>query len=332
MVESIYGGKAPVSSDPFTCYEANAFHPRFVADRRLSIQCSHLRPISELGDESTSFSTSDARQRNAEIATALNDVHTVYGRSRTMSLPTIYRDGSYLRIKRPSSTSCKAHGRRFSEPGARARQPSLHHQSFTPASHHEVAPSTGNKDDSLVKYLETPLQAHLNNSATPRRHSDPMIYVTDNLERLRISEKAATNEKTRHNQRENNFDSLKPLPPSNIDAGEVSPSSTTTRRRKWSLVPVPFKMVQNQQRASHYQQARRPLSFPPRKIDSFKQYNLHQATTFSNGKSPTRNAAMDSNNNHEPSLDKRVASETSDALTETYVNEDILSQWMKFFG
>ena len=321
MVESIFGGK---SAYPFSGNERNIFHPR-LADRRLSVPTTHLKTISESGDDSMSLSTSaSTEEENTEI-----DGPTCYRRPRTMSLPAIYRDGSYLRIRRSSNTlsPCK---RRYSEPGAITTQHIIHRLSSLRSSNSSESENDFDKRPS-VKSMEAPFS--IRESGFPdfglRRHSDPIHYMTENMGQLGISQEHQGKPSTKVAtcpEVKTLSGPIKARQPQN----DNEQTAQTVRRRKSSLVPVPFSSLQQHSKACSTQpvSAGRPRSFPPSKQDSKRHCNLPELkTAFLTGHVADRTDPTDRNNNREHTL------ESEESKEDKYVaNADILVQWMKFFG
>lgn len=326
MVESIFGGKAAY---PLGCLERNGFHPR-LTDRRLSVPTTHLKTISETADDGVSSIVS-ASPVEENIT---SDGPMFYRRPRTMSLPAIYRDGSYLRIKRSSNTlsPCK---RRYSEPGGITTQHIIHRLSLRSIDGDES--ENGSYKRPSVKSMDATCSARESDfspdSTTPRRHSDPMCYITENMGRLGIPQEhrgRATKKLVTCPTVKTLSDSIKPRQPRTDN--EQSSQTAVVRRRKSSVVPVPFNSVQ-QQKANQSQLSNRPMSFPPSKKDSKRQCNLPELkTAFLTGHvSNYGDDATDcnNNNNEERLLSEEQALESEDKYT---ANADILVQWMKFFG
>ena len=325
MVESIFGGKATY---PLGCHERNVFHPR-LADRRLSVPSTHLKTISETGDDNVYSATSASLvEENAVI-----DGPTSYRRPRTMSLPAIYRDGSYLRIKRCSNTLSPCR-RRFSEPGGIAAQHIIQRLSLRSSESDESENNSGKRPS--VKSMEARYSVRENgfpDFAGPRRHSDPLRYITDSLDRLGIISQEGRQGKTTTKAVtcppvKTLSDSIKARQPQNDN--EQTSKTAPVRRRKSSLVPVPFSSMQQHPKASQVRPAfdRRPKSFPPSKRDGKRECNLPELkTSFLTGHVTNRADGNDWNNNEEQALESDESKE--DKYT---ANADILVQWMKFFG
>lgn len=321
MVESIFGGRA---SYPLGCHEKNIFQPR-LAERRLSVPSTHLKTISETGDDNNvSSDTASPVEENPAI-----DGPTSYRRPRTMSLPAIYRDGSYLRIKRSSNTlsPCK---RRYSEPGGITAQKIIHRLSLRSSDSDES--ENGSAKRSSVKSMEarrSVCESGFPDFAGPRRHSDPMRYITESVDRLGISQErqGKTTKSITCTAVKTLSDRVKQPRNDNEQTGKAA----VVRRRKSSLVPVPFSSMQHP-KASQTQPAsgRRPKSFPPSKKDGIKpERNLPELkTAFLTGHITNGTDANDCNNNNE-----EQALESDESKEDKYTaNADILVQWMKFFG
>ena len=320
MVESIFGGK---SAYPFSGNERNIFHPR-LADRRLSVPATHLKTISETGDDSMPSSTNaSAEEENTTI-----DGPTFYRRPRTMSLPAIYRDGSYLRIRRSSNTlsPCK---RRYSEPGAITAQHIIHRLSLRSSDSNE---SENNSDKRpSVKSMEATYsvrESRFPDFAGPRRHSDPMHYIIEHVDQLGISQERhgkPTTKLVKCPAVKTLSGTIKARQPRNDN--EQTAQTAVVRRRKSSLVPVPFSSVQSKA-CNTPSVSGRPRSFPPSKQDGKRQCNLPELkTAFLTGHVADRTDPIAWNNNKEHALESEESKEDKYAA-----NADILVQWMKFFG
>lgn len=324
MVESIFGGRATY---PLNCHERNIFQPPRLADRRLSVPSTHLKTISEAGDDNVCSSISAS---SLEENTAI-DGPTSYRRPRTMSLPAIYRDGSYLRIKRSSNTlsPCK---RRYSEPGGITAQHIIHRLSLRSGDSDESENGSGKRPS--VKSMEARYsvrESGFPDFGGPRRHSDPMRYVTESMHRLEISQEhqvKSTTKSVTGPAVKTLSDSIKVRQPRNDN--EQRSKTAVVRRRKSSLVPVPFSSMQQHSKASQTQPTsdRRPRSFPPSKRDGKQKCNLPELkTAFLTGHVANGSDANDYNNNEDQALESDESKE--DKYT---ANADILVQWMKFFG
>jgi len=338
MVESIFGGKATY---PLGCYERNVYYPR-LAERRLSVQSTHLETISETGDGNDSF---DGASTVQEFHHDAYEGPSSYRRPRTMSLPTIYRDGSYLRIKRGTKTLLSCQKRRYSEPAGIATQQIIHRLSLrsNDSSCASDESENGSCKRSSVKSMETASTARessFQDLSTLRRHSDPMCYVTEHVRKLGITQEHRGRSRKKVDPEVTVLSyGNKPQPPAND--GHSGPR--VSRRRKSSLVPVPFSSPrQDTQKASHYQPFSRPLSFPPSKTESKRHHSLPVLNLKTNfltghdGSSESECNAMDcdyNNNKQSPGKEQISQSDESEDLEDKYTaNEDILVQWMKFFG
>jgi len=165
----------------------------------------------------------------------------------------------------------------------------------------------------------------------PRRHSDPIHYTIENLGPLGIS-------KERQGKPTPKFVScpavktlsgtIKARQPQNDNEQTAQPA--VVRRRKSSLVPVPFSSLQQHSKPCFTQpvSAGRPRSFPPSKQDGKRQCNLPELkTAFLTGRVAERTDTTDWNNNKERAFKSEESNE------DKYVaNADIVVQWMKFFG
>ena len=344
MVESIFGGKA---SYPFGCYEGNTFHPR-LAERRLSVQSSNLKTISEIVDDNAAFD--GATSNKQEFENVASKGPTCYRRPRTMSLPAIYRDGSYLRIKqRATITPISCQNRRYSEPAALATEQIIHRLSQRSSSNGNssvgVSDESENTSDlrSSVRSVESSYttwrESSFQDLSTLRRHSDPMCYITEHAKKMGISmeRRSKSSKKVVPGVTMLSACGEKPQPRA---AKEHSPRMS--RRRKSSLVPVPFSSPrQDTQKARNNQSFRRPLSFPPSKKESKRHCSLPalnlKPVAFLTGccvLNETENITDDFDYNNNPEIQEQTleSEQPKDREDKYAANEDILLQWMKFFG
>lgn len=325
MVESIFGGK---SAYPFSGNERNILHPR-LADRRLSVPTTHLKTISETGDENMSLSASPANAEEED--TAIDDGPTCYRRPRTMSLPAIYRDGSYLRIRRSSNTLSPSK-RRYSEPGAITTQHIIHRLSLSSSDSNESENSFDKRPS--VKSMEATYsvrESGFRDFPGPRRHSDPIHYITENVGQVEVSQEREGKPTTKFvtcPAVKTLSGTINARQPQNDN--EQTAQTAAVRRRKSSLVPVPFSSLLQHLKPCNTQpvSAGRPRSFPPSKQDGKRQCNLPELKrAFLTGRVADRTDTSDWNNNKERTM------ESEESKEDKYVaNADILVQWMKFFG
>lgn len=344
MVESIFGGKATY---PLGCYEGNVFHPR-LAERRLSVQSSNLKTISETVDDNAAF---DGPSNEQEFQNVADKGPTCYRRPRTMSLPAIYRDGSYLRIKqRATITPISCQNRRYSEPAGLATEQIIHRLSQRSSSNDNSSVSMSDESEntsclrSSVKSVESAYTARRESSfqdlVTPRRHSDPMCYITEHAKKMGISFERRSKSSRKVVPEAVTMLSACGEKPQPRAAKEHSPR--IARRRKSSLVPVPFSSPrQDTQKARNNQSFRRPLSFPPSTKESKRHCSLPalnlKPVAFLTGRcvsSENENTAYhcDCNNNQEIQEQTLESEQPKDIEDKYAANEDILLQWMKFFG
>lgn len=339
MVESIFGGKATY---PLGCYERNVFHPR-LAERRLSVQSAQLKTISETGDDNNPSGRASPVQ---VCENTVNEGPSCYRRPRTMSLPAIYRDGSYLRIKRNTNAPISCQKRRYSEPAGMTTQKIIHRLSLRPNDSYSVSDESANASCKRpsVKSEEaacTSRKSSFQDILTPRRHSDPMCFVTEQVKKLQISQE----------RRERSPRKVVPIVTALSVSGQNKPQTQTdteqtgprvsTRRRKFSLVPVPFSSpVQDTQKTRLSQATSRPLSFPPSKQESKQHCNLpalNLKSRFLTGHVSSENEdttiECDCKNNSGRVDEQPLESDDTKDVEDKYIaNEAILVQWMKFFG
>lgn len=342
MVESIFGGKP---THPLGCLEREVFQTPLVAERRLSVQSSHLKTISETGDDSAPVHgpNSDLKFQNV-----VNEGKTGYRRPRTKSLPTIYRDGSYLRIKPATISSASCQKRRYSEPAVFTTKQIIHRLARRSSDN-----NSGFSDESESGFCKrSPAPRDIDGGcsaksertrvdlSTPRRHSDPMCYLTEHttksglpMARLGKSKNKVLPEVT--------VLSIQSHTPSQLRKDDAAESSVKlARRRKSSLVPVPFTLpVKGTQKLENNCSFSRPISFPPSKKESKRHcclpsLNLKHASTFFTSE---RDYALDvdSDKKNNPQIQRQTSEggeEDKDFEDKYAGNEEILFQWMKFFG
>ena len=308
------------------------------------MQSTHLKTISEAGDDVLSDANVVQEFENVAIQGP-----NCYRRPRTMSLPTIYRDGSYLRIKRATNTPISCQKRRYSEPAGFATQQVIHRLSLRSNDSYSVRDESenGSCKRRSVKSLEAACSSRgssLQSLSTPRRHSDPMYYVTENVKKLGMSQEGRSRSSKKVAPGEVSYCGNKPQP--RTDDEHSGPR--VSRRRKSSLVPVPFSSpIQEKQKArhDHDKSSSRPLSFPPSRKESKRHFRLpaldlkitfltRQSTNIS---SANENSVidLDVNNNSQGQVEEKAleGDESAKDLEDKYTaNEDILVQWMKFFG
>lgn len=340
MVESIFGGKP---THPLGCLEREVFQTPLVAERRLSVQSTHLKTISETGDDSAPVhgAKSDLKFQNVVI-----EGQTGYRRLRTKSLPAIYRDGSYLRIKPATTPSLSCQKRRYSEPAVftakqiihrLARRSSDNNSSFSDESESgfcKRSPAPQEMDGDYSAKSERTRQ----DLSTPRRHSDPMCYLTEHNTKsgLAMARLGKTKNKVLP---EVTVLSIQSHTPSQMRKDDAAESSVKlARRRKSSLVPVPFTLpAKGTKKLVNNCSFSRPISFPPSKKESKRHYSLpslnlkHASTFFTSERDYTLDVDSDEKNNSQ--IQRQTSEGGEEDFEDKYVgNEDILVQWMKFFG
>lgn len=329
MVESIFGGK---TTYPLGC--RNVFHPRLV-ERRLSVQSTHLKTISE-NDDDNATSYADDTSNVQEFQNDAEEGPICYRRPRTMSLPAIYRDGSYLRIKRSTPMSCQK--RRYSEPAGLATQQIIHRLSMRSNDSSSVSDESENGSciRPSIQNIEWREIGGCQDLSTPRRHSDPMCYATEHVKKLGISmeRRGKSSRKVFPGVTVLAVHSNKPQLRTDNEHGQRTP-----RRRKSSLVPVPFSSpITDTRTARNNTCCSRPMSFPPSKRESKHHCALPPlkpgTCLTSHVPSESDNIAVDWDYNNNNGVEENMLeSDESNDLDDKYAaNEDILVQWMKFFG
>ncbi|XP_032218494.2 uncharacterized protein LOC116601633 [Nematostella vectensis] len=334
MVESIFDGKSfHVFNEPFIPFTVEGKRRRSCVER-FSTSPSGLQTISENEDYLRGSTSALCDDTNAEAPIPGRQV-------RAVSLPSIYRDGSYLRMHFPAKFT-KGKVRRFSEPAVSltALKPSL---GFCPILENDAedlsTESQGNKSDPATAVKVRSLDL------SQRRHSDPLLY-TSKLNSL-IKNAPIADASGKAADKDNNAISFLPIDDNGGTAEsqfrKVKPekpiprkqpaTSVNVRKRKSSLVPIPFGVAQGQKNKPTVTK-NRPLSFPPSKKEETTRKNY-------------RDLEFDSEGNFESSLDKNIAftenrfipieidvgfpSEANDVVPK-YSCENIITQWMKFFG
>ncbi|XP_031564689.1 uncharacterized protein LOC116300064 [Actinia tenebrosa] len=340
MVENIFGRK----SYPQTKYHERAFlqsHAFTLHHRRISGEPPNLRTIAETDD-----ADDDIPSQNLLPPTHSDlGVTVLPGRKpRAISLPTIYRDGSYLRINFPVQPRNEETGRRrFSEPAV--SWSSKFHSAIAPLSNDKKLPN--DKVSCVAKAQEISLCSFPQDfQIEKRRHSDPLIYTSDIIQKFENlttdSQKNIQDSKPKNavgnsstGCSEKNSDITESQQPENVT------SAAPTRRRKSSLVPIPFSIVKScSLRKQKARPSKRRLSFPLSK-------NEKELTTSL----PTLHklAWIDNDMNHYGSSNESLKSvdlfirkdsldefdlpaEDDDIPEKKHSCEEIITQWMKFFG
>ena len=337
MVESIFGGKVAY---PLGCYEKSISHPR-VTERRLSVQSTQLKTISESGDDN--YQSESTRLAHGFETITASEGLSYHRRPRTMSLPAIYRDGSYLIIRRASNAPISCQRRRYSEPAGLKTQGTI--QSLSPRKNDSYSVSAERENASWkrssVESGQGVWRSGVRDLLTPRRHSDPMCLVT--AEQVEKSpDRQERWSRTVDPQLTGSSVCGKNRPQMQTDSNQAG-RQVYTRRRKSSLVPVPFNApVLEVQKARHSQPASsRRLSFPPSKKESQRHcilpaLNLKTGffAKYISNENKESEIGRDCNNNLELAVDEQpFESENSADLKDKYATDEaILVQWMKFFG
>lgn len=336
MVESIFGGKATY---PSGCYERNFFQTSLV-EGRLSLHSTHLKTISETGDDSASL---DGASNEPKFQNVVNGGQSSFRRPRTKSLPAIYRDGSYLRIKPSTIAAVSCQKRRYSEPAVFAAEQIIHRlarRSSNNSSFSDESESGSCKRSSAQSVdcgCTTRRESTRKDLSTPRRHSDPLCYVTEHTTKSGLP--MARREKSRNKVLPE--EAMKSHTASQLQANDAGNGVRFARRRKSSLVPVPFNSPVNSTRKPRDSKTfPRPESFPPSKRESKRHYSLpslnlkHASTFLKSERDNTWEIGSDWSNNLQIDEQQTCESEEENKdLEDKYAgNEDILVQWMKFFG
>lgn len=332
MVESIFGGNVAY---PLGCYEKSISHPR-VTERRLSVQSTQLKTISESGDDN--FRSKSTRLARGFETIAASEGLSYHRRPRTMSLPAIYRDGSYLIIRRASNAPLSCQRRRYSEPAGLKTQQTIQGLSLHAKDSYHV--SAEREKRSSVDSEQGVWKSGVRDLLTPRRHSDPMCLVTEQVEKSPDRQERWS--RTVDPQLTGSSVCGTNRPQMQTDSDQAG-RQVYTRRRKSSLVPVPFNApVLEVQKARHSQPASsRRLSFPPCKKESQRHcilpaLNLKTGffAKYISNENKESEIGRDCNNNLELAADERpFESENNADLKDKYTTEEaILVQWMKFFG
>lgn len=343
MVENIYGRK----TYPQTKYHEKAFLQSAaftVHHRRISGEPPNLRTIAETDDDDD-----DDLAESQTSATLLPSIHGDLGatgrKPRAISLPTIYRDGSYLRINFPAHLRNQgtAGKRRFSEPAV--SWSSKFRPGIVPANDKKL---TYDKLPRTVKTREISLQS---GGLTPptfqiekRRHSDPLIYsseIIQKFENLKTDGQQINHDSKPRNGvgnpstslDENSNDLSEDQRPENVT------SAAPTRRRKSSLVPIPFSVIKSCSSRKKAPSKRR-LSFPLSKNEVELTKNLptlHKLAWVDNNVEYSYSSSNDSFRSvdlllRNDSLDELDLPEQDDIPEKKHSCEEIITQWMKFFG
>lgn len=338
MVESIYGRKT---------------HPQFKHERihfglhrRASGEPANLRTIAETDDDAAACSNVDSTFLRAEPLE--------YRKPRAISLPlpTVYRDGSYLRINVSEAFNYeRARRRRFSEPAV-AWSTTLQRDPFDDDCYHDfcafpVTPkiSINEDNDPCLKTFDV----------EKRRHSDPLLYTTTNKQDAVFLPSLTSPIKNHHDQVNRSHydnpltqisdpkmlqDNYGSAATENTESKQLSYSvATPTRRRKSSLVPIPFGVNKSASRSRQKTDSRRRFSFPLTKNENELTRNLqeidrsfeitpaHVFDDFLEKELLGPCDFMDVKFNDFSTPQKEEFSEENKTNC-----ENIITQWMKFFG
>ena len=328
MVESIYGGKT-----------LPQYHERTLLQRRFStgiLSPSNLRSISEANDDPGKEDNNALSNREFVYTESRPPQLNLRGpnRPRAFSLPAIYRDGSYLRIK-PAVESFyvppMTPSRRFSEPGNVPSSSHSRHEALLSA--RSVSVTSSRTPLSALCPSEVPFEGIIEEYAGPRRHSDPTARIVEQVNKKhRIAEDGAVRVQNGGlgkvidsvNTKKSLKESL-----STQKTGVARPA--VVRRMKCSLLPVPFDMEVKLQTKCDIS-CKRPQSYPPSKRERNRQQNLPEIAAWINDKAFVDKSDFTTNNN---SKEKEVAAREAENGADTVKqrsNVEILTRWMKFFG
>lgn len=342
MVENIFGRK----SYPQTKYQERAFlqsHTFTVHHRRISGEPPNLRTIAETDDD-------DDDLPFQSVSTLLPSIQSDLGatgrKPRAISLPTIYRDGSYLRINFPAQLKNEGTGRRrFSEPAV------SWNSKIRPVI---VSVSNDKKltNDKLPRIVQTREISFCSGGVTlpqkfqieKRRHSDPLIYSSEIIQKFENLKTDSQN--NNHDSKQRNYvgnPSTSCDEKSNDVPGSQLPENVTsaapTRRRKSSLVPIPFSIVKSCSSRKQKAPSKRRLSFPLSKNEEGLTKNLpilHRLAWVDNNMD-NYSSSNDSLRSvdlliQKDSLEELELPEEDDIPEKKHSCEEIITQWMKFFG
>lgn len=266
MVERLFGGKLPVD------YDKPAFSLSHRI-RRFSLEKTSGPPLNSLGTicEGTDEPSSKFSSCSSSCSLFYNDSEgesglSTYRKARAISLPVIYRDGSYLKLETHivnMRKTSQTKQRRFSAPSRPSKNflavpttPEL--QRFPTHRKSTCQNQISDKDD--TNPLKNTLCASYNNfnSKQFRRHSDPLPLASfSNSSHLLVgSVFLQSNKRTEQ---------------------KVIAKSSSGPRRKSSVVPVPFSIPLKKKVTAW---KNRPISFPPAKDQQEKIRSLKRPEVF----------------------------------------------------
>lgn len=297
MVERIYGGRHAVLYDKSALFSSPRAL-RFSSEKSPVAPGTNLETICETTDEISANISPCGSALSLYCGDACIEPGPLsYRKPRAMSLPAIYRDGSYVKLKNQIVNLRKTSlnkPRRFSAPSGPSTNmlysPMPRFTRRVSAGSNTALPTCRETIFKLKKSGKSGNEILENNSSYSeknyktkelRRHSDPLLYSTIPLS----PDNATETKKNVENQL---------IEPATVEARAASPAipnsetieksavvnSCSRPRRKSSLVPVPFRMPETQKRKQTAQKKSRPLSFPPAKEHQGKIRSLQSSTDF----------------------------------------------------
>lgn len=353
MVESIYGRRR--TAHPQLKHDKFYFSLGQPLHRKASGEPPNLRTIAETDDDAALCNTVDTTFLHADRVDPGNDYHKP--RAISLPLPTVYRDGSYLRINVSENfNSERARRRRFSEPAVAWSTPLQNDYSFNrfDEESYEWLPTTPR----ISITEEQKLDLNRNFEFEKRRHSDPLFYNSNNNGRgdniTCVPTTVNSYEKQTNIPYCDNFltrSSDEKAPPDSasvelVEKTAIEPKeSSRSRRRKSSLVPIPFSVNKTSSRTKQKTSSRRRFSFPLTENEQELTRNLQEIEPDRSFERSTHVDYMDSIPNiskerigtceliHIKCNNDFTAIPQEEFLEENKAScEKIITQWMKFFG
>lgn len=330
MVENIYGRK----THPQLRQEKTAFFNSLGQPRRASSGASGLRTICETDDDSTLCNTVDT----SLLSTQQTDGnYTHKPRAISLPLPTVYRDGSYLRINVPGSFNYdKVRKRRFSEPAVPLSAASMALPCGTLISGHVYESCTFPRTP-RISVNEEIVHHERNFDMEKRRHSDPLLYNTDSNSKEEECSKFKNEQCVNLTMLSRNIlDAKTPAGGQDVEiaTSEKSPSTTGgVRRRKSSLVPIPFGLNKITNRKPNPTVKRR-FSFPLNKYERNMTASLDDIELSFQSRQIDDDPPMEQFEAPFDFIDAKLndISTSNEDFESPKSCEKIITQWMKFFG
>ena len=295
MVERIYGGRLSPLHDKSALFSS----PRA---QRFSLEKTPIAPGSNLG---TICETTDEVGAHISPCGSASSLYyeeefvepgpPSYRKPRAISLPAIYRDGSYVKLKNQIVNMRKTSlnkPRRFSAPSGPSTNilytPMPRHVRRISAGSNTALPTHRESIFTLIKRGKAGDEILDNRSSFSgkkyktkelRRHSDPLLYLTIPLSPDNATETKKNAGKLSETSVE--VQTVTPATHNNENTEKCTVNNSYSRpRRKSSVVPVPFRIPESQKKKQPTGSKPRPLSFPPAKEHQGRIRSLQSSTAF----------------------------------------------------